>query len=60
MQWLVGARVAQGLGAGGTLNLVSVIVSDMTTLRERGFYMAATGLAWAVGTIGGVRKFQQL
>lgn len=55
MQWLVAARVVQGLGAGGTLNLVSVIVGDMTSLRERGKYMALTGLAWAVGTIAGVR-----
>jgi MFS family permease len=39
----------QGFGAGGTLNLVNVIVSNITDLRERGKYMAFNGLSWAIG-----------
>ncbi|KAL2380392.1 hypothetical protein RJZ90_004614 [Blastomyces dermatitidis] len=54
MQWLVAARAVKGLGAGGNLSLVSVIISDITTLQERGSYMSLVSLAWAVGTIAGV------
>lgn len=54
MQWLVAARAVKGLGAGGNLSLVSVIISDITTLKERGSYMSLISLAWAVGTIAGV------
>ncbi|EER42825.1 conserved hypothetical protein [Histoplasma capsulatum H143] len=54
MQWLLAARAVKGLGAGGNLSLVSVIISDMTTLQERGSYMSLISLAWAVGTIAGV------
>lgn len=53
--WLIGSRTAQGIGAGGILQLVQVIVSDITTMRERGKYMALVALAWAFGTIAGVR-----
>ncbi|EEH49899.2 uncharacterized protein PADG_05978 [Paracoccidioides brasiliensis Pb18] len=54
MQWLVAARAIKGLGAGGNLSLVSVIISDITTLQERGSYISLVSLAWAVGTIAGV------
>ncbi|KKZ62105.1 hypothetical protein EMCG_03399 [[Emmonsia] crescens] len=54
MQWLVAARAVKGLGAGGNLSLVSVIISDITTLKERGSYLSLISLAWAVGTIAGV------
>ncbi|KAK2799874.1 hypothetical protein FQN51_006475 [Onygenales sp. PD_10] len=54
VQWLVAARVIKGLGAGGNLSLVSVIISDITTLQERGSFMSLVSLAWAVGTIAGV------
>ncbi|KAK9322008.1 major facilitator superfamily domain-containing protein [Lipomyces orientalis] len=54
MRWLVGARVIQGLGAGGTLSLVPVIISDITSFRERGKYVGIIGLAWALGTNIGI------
>ncbi|PGH12256.1 hypothetical protein AJ80_06770 [Polytolypa hystricis UAMH7299] len=54
LQWLVAARAVQGLGAGGVVSLTSVIISDMSTLRERGKFTALIGMAWAIGTIGGV------
>lgn len=47
----------QGFGAGGTLNLVNVIVSDITEPRERGKYMAYNGLSWAIGVNIGVCVF---
>ncbi|KAE8449578.1 hypothetical protein EG329_007908 [Mollisiaceae sp. DMI_Dod_QoI] len=54
MAWLIGARVAQGLGGGGILTLSGVIVSDMTTLRERPKFMSFIAFAWAFGTNTGV------
>lgn len=40
MNWLVAARVVQGLGGGGCLTLATVIISDITTLRERPKFLA--------------------
>lgn len=54
MGWLVAARVVQGLGGGGCLTLVTVIISDITTLRERPKYLAMGAFAWALGTNIGV------
>ena len=55
MSWLVAARVVQGLGGGGCLSLGSVIMSDITTLRERPKFLAMIAFAWALGTNIGVR-----
>lgn len=52
--WLIAARTLQGVGAGGTIQLVQVIMSDITTMEERGLYIAMSSLAWAFGTIAGV------
>jgi hypothetical protein len=38
------------------LNLVNVIISDITELREKGKYMAYGGLSWAIGVNIGVRE----
>jgi MFS family permease len=40
MNWLLAARVVQGLGGGGCLALATVIISDITTLRERPKFLA--------------------
>lgn len=48
--WLIGARAVQGLGAGGMIQLVQVILSDISTMSERGLYMAFAALAWSLGT----------
>lgn len=52
--WLIGARVVQGLGAGGMIQLVQVILSDISTMSERGLYMAFAALAWSLGTNIGI------
>lgn len=52
--WLIGSRTVQGIGAGGILQLVKVIISDITTMRERGKYMALVAMVWTVGAISGV------
>lgn len=54
VDWLIGARVVQGVGAGGMVQLVQVILSDITTMQERGLYMAMAAFAWALGTNIGV------
>jgi MFS family permease len=54
MNWLVVARVVQGLGGGGCLTLATVIISDITTLRERPKFLAMGAFVWALGTNIGV------
>jgi MFS family permease len=54
MNWLIAARVVQGLGGGGCFSLASVIISDITTLRERPKFLAMGAFAWALGTNIGV------
>jgi MFS family permease len=54
MNWLIAARVVQGLGGGGCFSLASVIISDLTTLRERPKFLAMGAFAWALGTNIGV------
>jgi MFS family permease len=55
MDWLVAARVVQGLGGGGCLTMSTVIISDITTLRERPKFLAMGAFAWALGTNIGVK-----
>ncbi|KAJ7158604.1 Mfs1.2 [Mycena filopes] len=53
MQWLIGARVVQGLGGSAILSMTSIIISDLVPLRERGTYNGILGLMWAfAGGIG--------
>ncbi|MEU6282060.1 MFS transporter [Streptomyces sp. NPDC047028] len=50
---IIGARVIQGLGAGGLSALVQVIMAAMISPRERGRYSGYTGATFAVATVGG-------
>ncbi|KAM7200602.1 MFS general substrate transporter [Rhypophila sp. PSN 637] len=52
--WLIGGRVVQGIGAGGMIQLVQVILSDISTMSERGLYMAFAALAWSLGVNIGI------
>ncbi|KAL1856623.1 hypothetical protein Plec18170_003593 [Paecilomyces lecythidis] len=52
--WLIGGRVVQGIGAGGMIQLVQVILSDISTMSERGLYMAIAAVAWSLGTNIGI------
>ncbi|KFX94247.1 hypothetical protein O988_06403 [Pseudogymnoascus sp. VKM F-3808] len=54
MDWLIAARVVQGFGGGGCLTLTTIIISDMTTLRERPMFLAFSAFSWALGTNVGV------
>jgi len=50
VSWLIGGRVVQGIGAGGMVQLVQVIFSDISTMSEIGLYMALVAVAWSLGT----------
>ncbi|GGK78959.1 MFS transporter [Sphaerisporangium melleum] len=50
---LIGARVIQGLGAGGLTALVQVIMAAIISPRERGRYSGYLGAVFALATIGG-------
>ncbi|MFJ6214129.1 MDR family MFS transporter [Streptomyces sp. NPDC092296] len=50
---LIGARVIQGLGAGGLTALAQVIMAAMISPRERGRYSGYLGAVFALATIGG-------
>ena len=54
MTWLIAARVVQGLGGGGCITLANVIISDITTLRERPKFLAISAFSYALGSNTGV------
>ncbi len=51
--FLIGARVVQGLGAGGLAALSQIILADIISPRERGRYAGLFGAVMAVGSVGG-------
>ncbi|EED13677.1 efflux pump antibiotic resistance protein, putative [Talaromyces stipitatus ATCC 10500] len=56
---LIGGRVAQGLGSGGISVVVTIVIGDLFSLRERAKYYALTGIVWAISSgvgpmLGGV------
>ncbi|KAI1820899.1 MFS general substrate transporter [Xylaria intraflava] len=50
---LIAGRLIQGLGAGGLDVLEEVILTDITSLKERPRYLAIVALAIATGSIAG-------
>jgi EmrB/QacA subfamily drug resistance transporter len=50
---LIGARVIQGLGAGGLSALAQVILAVMVSPRERGRYSGYFGAVFALATVSG-------
>ncbi|HEX6683332.1 MAG TPA: MDR family MFS transporter [Candidatus Limnocylindrales bacterium] len=53
MQWLIIARGAQGLGAGGMMVTSMALIADYIPLRERGKYQGALGAVFGVVTVVG-------
>ncbi|KAJ3490404.1 hypothetical protein NLG97_g5791 [Lecanicillium saksenae] len=53
MPVLIIGRALQGLGGGGINVLTEIIVTDMTTLRERPFYLGIMALPTATGSVLG-------
>lgn len=50
---LIAGRTIQGVGGGGIEALSEVILTDITTLKQRPFYIGILGLCWAAGSILG-------
>lgn len=48
---LIAGRTIQGIGGGGMEALCEVILTDMTTLKERPIYIGVLGLMWAGGSV---------
>ncbi|KAJ3333769.1 hypothetical protein HDU76_003938 [Blyttiomyces sp. JEL0837] len=53
MEMLIASRAVQGIGAGGILSLVTIITSDLVSLRDRGKYQGLLGAAIGLGTVSG-------
>lgn len=59
MEMLIGGRVVQGIGGGGLTILVSIIIGDLFSLRERAKHYGFTAIVWAIASglgpvLGGV------
>ena len=53
MTWLIVARAAQGLAAGGLMTLAMAAVGDLVSPRERGRYQGYIAVAFALATVVG-------
>ncbi|KAH8101534.1 MFS general substrate transporter [Cristinia sonorae] len=53
MMILIGGRAIQGVGGGGIQALVSIIVADISTLRDRGIFNGIVGMMWTLGSVLG-------
>jgi EmrB/QacA subfamily drug resistance transporter len=51
--FLIAARIVQGLGAGGLAALSQIIMADIISPRERGRYAGLIGGVMAVASVGG-------
>ncbi|KAJ5703031.1 major facilitator superfamily transporter [Penicillium malachiteum] len=51
--WLYVTRALSGVGAGGISSLISIIVSDLVSLRERGKYQGFVSIAIGAGAVTG-------
>ncbi|KAL7786298.1 multidrug resistance protein fnx1 [Trichoderma ceciliae] len=59
MGMLIAARAIQGIGAGGTIVLPNICISDLFSMRKRGMYFGILGMVWALASaigpiLGGV------
>jgi EmrB/QacA subfamily drug resistance transporter len=53
MEWLIGARAIQGLGAGAITVTATALIGDVIPLAERGPYQGALGAVFGVMTVAG-------
>jgi len=49
MNFLIGGRTIQGLGAGAITALIQIIIADLVPLRERGMFNGIIALAFGIG-----------
>ncbi|KAJ3132007.1 hypothetical protein HK101_004643 [Irineochytrium annulatum] len=53
MEMLIAARAIAGMGGGGIFSLVIIIISDLTTLRDRGKYQGIIGACFGIASVAG-------
>ena len=53
MKVLILGRTVQGIGGGGLEALCEIILTDMTTLKERALWIGILGFVWAAGSVLG-------
>ncbi|KAJ3167748.1 hypothetical protein HK101_011743 [Irineochytrium annulatum] len=53
MNMLIAARAVAGMGGGGIFSLVIIIISDMTSLRDRGKYQGLIGACYGLASVAG-------
>ncbi|KAI8617129.1 major facilitator superfamily domain-containing protein [Chytriomyces sp. MP71] len=53
MNFLIGGRAIAGLGGSGIFSLVIIIISDLTTVRDRGNYLGIIGATFGLASVAG-------
>jgi MFS family permease len=53
MRMLIAARALQGVAGGGLMQMVTITISDLFSMRKRSLYLSLMGVIWALaGTTG--------
>ncbi|KAH6880635.1 MFS multidrug transporter-like protein [Thelonectria olida] len=53
MPMLIAGRALQGAGGGGLMQLVTIIISDLFSVRKRSLYLGFVGFVWALAGSAG-------
>ncbi|KAF7303485.1 MFS general substrate transporter [Mycena indigotica] len=53
MNFLIAGRTVQGLGAGATVSLIQIIISDMIPLKSRGIFSGIIATSFGIGAGAG-------
>ncbi|KAK8063605.1 MFS drug transporter [Apiospora saccharicola] len=53
MTMLIAGRALQGVASGGLIQLVSIVISDLFSMRERSLYHGYVGFVWALAGSSG-------